>query len=475
MHLRAAVINDLSGLGRCSLSADIAVLAAMGIEACPLPTAVLTAQTGYEGYRSVSFASHMEAYRCHWNALGIKFAGILSGYLASPEAARQTAEFVDTFHHPGVTYLCDPVLGDQGRVYDGFTEASIKSMRGLAEKADILTPNLTEFCLLTGTEMDAMMKEAATDKDALFAALTQKAAAFSQTDLVITGIPIKNKKSGRDICNLIISKGRIYPVTFPHLGGSYSGTAIFSRPYSLRHACTKRVSSPASIKQASSLQKASRLHKKSIHPVTQASITSLFSLSYVPQRRMVMIQHMRETRLRLLTLTGIFAALICLFTAYICHIPVGPNGGYLHFGDTFIYVAASLLPQPYALLAGAIGGGLADLLTAPMWAPATIIIKMLITLPFTSKAPTLLCRRNKIAPFLSWIISTIGYYLAEGLIFGSKTALLTSIIGSALQSGGSLIFYGLIVSVLDKSGVKAKGFLPLERSATHHGSNSLHV
>ena len=73
-----------------------------------------------------------------------------------------------------------------------------------------------------------------------------------------------------------------------------------------------------------------------------------------------MIQPMRETRLRLLTLTGIFAALICLFTAYICHIPVGPNGGYLHFGDTFIYVAASLLPQPYALLAGAIGGGPID-------------------------------------------------------------------------------------------------------------------
>lgn len=110
-----------------------------------------------------------------------------------------------------------------------------------------------------------------------------------------------------------------------------------------------------------------------------------------------------------------------------------------------------------------------------MWAPATIIIKMLITLPFTSKAPTLLCRRNKIAPFLSWIISTIGYYLAEGLIFGSKTALLTSIIGSALQSGGSLLFYGFIASLLDKSGVRTALFLPLERSVTHHGSNSLHV
>jgi len=74
-----------------------------------------------------------------------------------------------------------------------------------------------------------------------------------------------------------------------------------------------------------------------------------------------MKQRNPQERLRLLVLTGLFAGLICLFTAYICHIPMGANGGYLHFGDTLIYVAASLLPQPYALLAAAIGGGLADL------------------------------------------------------------------------------------------------------------------
>lgn len=125
-----------------------------------------------------------------------------------------------------------------------------------------------------------------------------------------------------------------------------------------------------------------------------------------------MTKRTQQEKMRLLVLTGLFAALICLFTAYICHIPMGANGGYLHFGDTLIYVAAALLPQPYALLAAAIGGGLADLLTAPMWAPATIIIKALITLPFTWKAQKLLCTRNRIAPFISWIISTIGYYLA---------------------------------------------------------------
>lgn len=77
-------------------------------------------------------------------------------------------------------------------------------------------------------------------------------------------------------------------------------------------------------------------------------------------------------RIRLLTSTAIFAAMITVMTAYICHVPVGANGGYIHFGDSLIYIAATLLPTPYALAAAAIGGGMADLLTSPMWAPATI-------------------------------------------------------------------------------------------------------
>ena len=91
--------------------------------------------------------------------------------------------------------------------------------------------------------MDAIMNREKEDKDALFAILTQKAAAFSQTDLVITGIPLKGEKSGKEICNLIISKGSSHPVIFPHLGAPIQERAIFLRPYSLRHACTKRVSS----------------------------------------------------------------------------------------------------------------------------------------------------------------------------------------------------------------------------------------
>ena len=86
-----------------------------------------------------------------------------------------------------------------------------------------------------------------------------------------------------------------------------------------------------------------------------------------------------------MVLTAFMAALITLLTAYICHVPIGINEGYIHFGDAFIYIAAAILPTPYAMAAGAIGAGLADLLTAPVWAPATIIIKLLLVLPFTSK------------------------------------------------------------------------------------------
>lgn len=158
----------------------------------------------------------------------------------------------------------------------------------------------------------------------------------------------------------------------------------------------------------------------------------------------------------LLTTTGLFAAMITLMTAYICHIPYGANGGYIHFGDALIYMAAVLLPRPYAFAAAAIGGGLADLLTAPMWAPATIIIKMLITLPFTSKEGKILRPRNVTAPFIAALISATGYYLAEGILFGSFMSPIASFAGSAVQSGGSAIIFLALATALDKVHIKAK-------------------
>ncbi len=182
----------------------------------------------------------------------------------------------------------------------------------------------------------------------------------------------------------------------------------------------------------------------------------------------------REKNVKNLTLTGLMAALVTLFTAYFVHIPVGPNGGYIHLGDSVIYLAAGLLPLPYAMLAGAIGGGLADLLTAPMWTIATVIIKALIVIPFTASKNKILCKRNMIAPIISFLISGTGYYIATVLLFGEKTAILTSFTGSFVQSMGSAVVFYVIAVALDKANVKAMVANSLESKSWKNKEGQAH-
>lgn len=164
----------------------------------------------------------------------------------------------------------------------------------------------------------------------------------------------------------------------------------------------------------------------------------------------------QHVKTKYITITGLMAAMITLMTAYICHIPTGVNGGYIHFGDSLIYIAAVILPAPYAMAAAAIGGGLADLLTAPMWAPATIIIKMLITIPFCKKSAKIVTWRNILATVIAYFISGLCYYAAEYILFGSVGALFTSMTGSLIQSGGSAIFFVIFGLALDKINIKTK-------------------
>lgn len=168
-------------------------------------------------------------------------------------------------------------------------------------------------------------------------------------------------------------------------------------------------------------------------------------------------------KIKYMAVTGVMAALITVMTAYICHIPVGVNGGYVHFGDALIYLAATLLPTPYALAAAAIGGGMADLLTAPMWAPATIIIKMLIVIPFTNKKTKIVTPWNIVATVLAYFISAVGYLIAEYILFGNGPALLVSMSQNLVQSGGSAIVFIVLGLALDKVQVKNRFFARAEK------------
>ena len=166
----------------------------------------------------------------------------------------------------------------------------------------------------------------------------------------------------------------------------------------------------------------------------------------------------RPSKVGYMTMTGIMAALITIMTAYVFHIPVGVNGGYVHFGDALIYLAAALLPKPYALAAAAIGGGLADLLTAPMWTPATVIIKMLIAVAFTNKAGKIIAPRNVVATIIAYFVSGLGYFVAEYILFGSWSVFLVSMSQSLIQSGGSAVFFIILGLAMDKMNVKKRFF-----------------
>lgn len=160
-------------------------------------------------------------------------------------------------------------------------------------------------------------------------------------------------------------------------------------------------------------------------------------------------------KLHQLILAALFAAAIVVMTAYLLHIPI-PTGGYIHLGDTLIYLAACLLHAPYAMGAAAVGGGLADLLTAPIWVLPTVLIKAMITLLFTSKGEKILIPRNIAALFMAAILSPAAYGLAACVLLGNVNAFVPQFLGTLIQGVGSGILFMVLALALDRAGIKAR-------------------
>ena len=155
---------------------------------------------------------------------------------------------------------------------------------------------------------------------------------------------------------------------------------------------------------------------------------------------------MRKLSVKNLALSGLLGALVLVFTAWL-HIPVG--NGYVHIGDAFIYLAAVLLPTPYALLTAVGGAVLADCLSGyALWAPASLIIKALTVLLFTSKKPKLLNLRNVLAPVGAGVLCAGGYYLYEAVLYGDYATPLLSVPGNLMQSLCSAVVFFLVAGAL---------------------------
>lgn len=226
MTKKIAVINDLSGFGKCSLTAAISAIAAMGVQPCPLPTAVLSAQTGYPSYYCDDYTDKMELIYTEWQKMQVCFDGIYTGFMSGEHQIRKVQDFLDIFCGEDTFLLVDPVMGDNGSRYEIFTRKFVSDMKALALRADIITPNLTELCLLTGADC-GMIQEIKNEKDIITAA-EQMAAEMLKggtKEVLVTGIRYTDEKSGREMMgNLALTEQTSSFSAFPFIGESFSGT-----------------------------------------------------------------------------------------------------------------------------------------------------------------------------------------------------------------------------------------------------------
>lgn len=228
---KIAVIQDLSGLGKCSLTAAIPVLSVMGVQAVPLPTAVLSNQTGYPSYYCDDYTEHMEQIMTEWEKRKFSPDGIYTGFLADEEQADKILDFFQRFRTENTMVLVDPVMGDNGRAYGIYTEGLREKMLQLVGNAHVITPNLTEALLLlygkegmekryaSLLELDGRKRLEQIGKIG-----EQLKKEYGLQAAVITGVESQAELCVHQMGNLVVENGHSSWCFAPKIGGSYSGT-----------------------------------------------------------------------------------------------------------------------------------------------------------------------------------------------------------------------------------------------------------
>lgn len=194
---KIAVINDLSGYGRCSLTVAIPILSAMGIQTCPIPTAILSNHTGFPVFFMDDYTDKMREYADKWTKLGLTFDGISTGFLGSSEQIAIVTEIIEALNGENTMIFVDPVMGDHGVRYQTYTEEMCEEMKLLVGLADVVMPNVTESCILTGIPY----KESGwTRKEILNMAMMLRL--MGADSVVITGI-----REGSFYTNAVLERG----------------------------------------------------------------------------------------------------------------------------------------------------------------------------------------------------------------------------------------------------------------------------
>lgn len=212
---KCAVVNDISGFGKCSLTASIPVMSAMGVQVNPVVTGVFSNQTGYDSYESRDLTDMLPQITHQWSKLSPHFDGILTGFLLCERQYDYVLDFIKTFKQKDTMLLVDPVMADDCKIYDTYTSGMVKGVKQLCTKADIITPNLTELRILSG-ENDLMLAG-------------EKMLSVGIKSVVVTGVIENGKMANYVFSDGIVKKYETDFIKSATQGGSFSGTGdIFS-------------------------------------------------------------------------------------------------------------------------------------------------------------------------------------------------------------------------------------------------------
>ncbi len=218
---RVLTVQDISCLGKCSLTVALPVISAMGVETVILPTAVLSTHTMFPDFTYKDLSDQIGPITAHWKAQGASFDAVYTGYLGSVTQIEQMKELFETFRTPDNLIFIDPVMADNGKLYANFDDAYVRANAALCAQADIIVPNITEACLMTETEYR-------TEYDAAYIdTLLHRLSLLGAKTVVLTGVSLSEGKTG--VAGLDTATGERSVYQNDRVDASYHGTGdLFS-------------------------------------------------------------------------------------------------------------------------------------------------------------------------------------------------------------------------------------------------------
>ena len=227
MEKRILSIQDISCVGQCSLTVALPIISAAGIETSILPSAVLSTHTAgdFKGFTFRDLTEDLPAINAHWNKIGIKFDAIYTGYIGSKEQIDYILNIISSTLKDGAPFICDPAMGDNGKLYVGFDRDFASYMAKLCAKADIILPNLTEAAYLLGEEC----KLSGYDKDYV-EGIVRRLAKLGAKVVILTGVSFNEKELGICVYDSTLDQTTYY--IHEKIGQSFHGTGdVFSSSF----------------------------------------------------------------------------------------------------------------------------------------------------------------------------------------------------------------------------------------------------